>query len=391
MKYRKDRYGNEISVLGFGCMRFTGKPKIDYAKAESEILRSIELGVNYFDTAYLYPGSEALLGEVFEKNGLRDRVYIATKLPHYLVKKREHLDKYFDQELERLKTDHVDYYLMHMLTDIGSWERLCSLGILEWIDEKKKNGQIRQIGFSYHGNSEMFMRICDAYDWDMTMIQYNYMDEYSQAGRDGLDHAASIGLPVVIMEPLRGGKLVRDLPKEAVRLMKESSRDYTPAQWSFQWLWSQKDIMCVLSGMNSIEMVEENCHSAEISEIDSMTDEDRNLLKEVVDILTHNSKIGCTGCRYCMPCPRHVDIPGTFAAYERSYVDGRIPAMYEYFKCTALRKEKTGASVCIGCGACEKHCPQAIEIRKELKKAEKRLEGPIYNISRKFVGIMMKY
>lgn len=183
MNYREDRYGNRLSVLGYGCMRFPRKMgAVDMETAERQVMTAIKNGVNYFDTAYIYPGNEAALGEILEKNGVRDQVNIATKLPHYLIKSREGLDKLFNEELKRLRTDHVDYYLMHMLTDTDTWTRLVSLGIEEWLAEKKASGAIRQIGFSYHGNSEMFCKLIDARDWDFCMIQYNYMDEHSQAG-----------------------------------------------------------------------------------------------------------------------------------------------------------------------------------------------------------------
>lgn len=219
MIYRRDKQGNELSVLGFGCMRFTRTlGKIDMAETERQILYAVEQGVNYFDTAYIYPGSEAALGEILEKHGLRQKVCIATKLPHYLIKSREDLDKLFTEELKRLRTSYVDFYLMHMLTDTDTWERLRQLGIEDWLAQKKAEKVIRQAGFSYHGNTDMFCRLVDAYDWDMAMIQYNYMDEHSQAGRRGLQYAHEKGLAVMIMEPLRGGKLVSHLPEEAKRL-----------------------------------------------------------------------------------------------------------------------------------------------------------------------------
>ena len=222
MQYRKDKYGNDISTLGFGCMRFTRKGgAIDIPKAEKEIMAAVDAGVNYFDTAYIYPGSEAALGEIFTRNNIRNKVYIATKLPHYLIKSREGMERLFNEHLKRLKTDYIDYYLMHMLTDTQTWERLKKLGILEFLEEKKKSGAIRQIGFSYHGNADMFCRLVDAYDWDFCQIQYNYMDEHSQAGRKGLQYAHHKGLPVIIMEPLRGGKLVSMLPQEALQIMQQ--------------------------------------------------------------------------------------------------------------------------------------------------------------------------
>ena len=234
MNYRKDKYGNPISILGFGCMRFTQSGgKIDLDKAEREILEAIQSGVNYFDTAYVYPGSEDALGRILEKNHLRDQVSIATKLPHYLLRKPGSFEKYFSEELKRLRTDRVDYYLMHMLTDVKTWERLKSLGIVEWLREKQRSGAIRQVGFSYHGNSEMFCQLVDAYDWDFCQIQYNYMDEHSQAGRRGLQYAASKQIPVMIMEPLRGGKLVGLLPDEARQLFADYPVRRSPAEWAF--------------------------------------------------------------------------------------------------------------------------------------------------------------
>ncbi|MEE1243067.1 MAG: aldo/keto reductase, partial [Frisingicoccus sp.] len=219
MQYRSDKYGNQISVLGYGCMRFTQKGgKFDLDKAGREVMAAYEAGVNYFDTAYVYSGNEAALGEILEKYGIRDKIYIATKLPHYLIRSDKAAERMFQEELKRLRTDYIDYYLMHMLTDVKTWERLKSLGIEEWIQEKKASGAMRQIGFSYHGNSEMFCKLIDAYDWDFCMIQYNYLDENSQAGRTGLQYAASKGIPVMIMEPLRGGRLVNNLPEKAKKL-----------------------------------------------------------------------------------------------------------------------------------------------------------------------------
>ena len=392
MKYRTDKYGNKISVLGFGCMRFTNKGvKLDFAKAEKELMAAYEAGINYFDTAYIYSGSEELLGKVLEKNKIRDKVNIATKLPHYMIKTREDLDKYFNEELTRLRTDHVDYYLMHMLTDVKTWERLKELGIEEWLEEKKKKKQIRQVGFSYHGNSDMFCKLIDSYDWDICLIQYNYLDENSQAGKTGLHYAASKGIPVNIMEPLRGGRLVNQLPDKAKKLFANYEKKMSPAEWSFRWLWNQKEILCVLSGMNSLEMVKENTSFADNAEVDSLTEKDQELLKDVVNAINEKMKVPCTGCRYCMPCPRKVDIPGTFSSYNKYYTDSKFVALKEYLMCTALRKDSTGASNCIECGKCEQHCPQKIEIRKELKNARKKLENPIYKIGKKIIKLFMKY
>ena len=390
MQYRKDRYGNPISVLGYGCMRFTQTAgKIDIAKTEKEILEAFHGGVNYFDTAYIYPGSEAALGEILARNGIREQVNIATKLPHYLLKKPEDLDRYFSEELRRLKTDHVDYYLMHMLTDTKTWQRLEGLGIVQWLAEKKASGQIRQVGFSYHGNSDMFCKLLDIYDWDFCQIQYNYLDENSQAGATGLHRAAEKGLPVIIMEPLRGGRLTNTLPASAKKIIAHTS--LTPAQFAFRWLWDQKEVTCVLSGMNSLDMVKENLATAEVAHPGSLTPEDRGVYTKVVAAINENIKVGCTGCRYCMPCPKGVDIPGTFAAYNRMASDGYWKALTEYFMITGVRKDYTGPGNCIGCGKCEQHCPQHLPIRQELKNARKALEGIPYRIGRKVLPHIMHY
>ena len=392
MNYRTDRYGNQLSILGFGCMRFPQKMgRIDMEETEREIMTAYQAGVNYYDTAYIYPGSEAALGEIFEKNNIREKVYIATKLPHYLIKSVADMDKLFAEELRRLRTDYVDYYLMHMLTDTDTWNRLKSLGIEEWITQKKASGAIRQIGFSYHGNSEMFCNLVDAYDWDFCQIQYNYMDEHSQAGRRGLYHAHEKGIPVIIMEPLRGGKLVNRLPDTAKKIFEEYKIKRTPAQWAFRWLWNQPEITVVLSGMNSDEMVRDNIQTASTVEVGELGEDEEQMLKQVVAAINAKMKVGCTGCGYCMPCPKGVDIPGTFAAYNRRYAEGKFWSFVDYVMCTTLRKNSTAASNCVGCGKCEKHCPQHIEIRKNLKDAQKELETPLYKVVRKVVKGFMKF
>ena len=392
MNYRQDRYGNNLSILGYGCMRFsrTGG-KIDIDKAEQEIMAAFRGGVNYYDTAYVYPGSEAALGEILERNRIRGQVAIATKLPHYLIKTADSMEKYFREQLKRLRTDYVDYYLMHMLTDVKTWERLKGLGIVEWLEQKKKSGEIRQAGFSYHGNADMFCRLVDAYDWDFCQIQYNYMDENTQAGRRGLQYAAAKGLPVIIMEPLRGGKLVSNLPKEARELFEGYPVKRSPAEWAFRWLWNQAEVTCVLSGMNSSEMVEQNVETASGAFVGELGTDEEEMLRKVVVAINARMKVGCTGCGYCMPCPRNVDIPGTFASYNRRYSEGKGAAFMEHFMCTALRGTSAAAANCIECGKCEQHCPQHIEIRKELKNARRQLEGPAYKIGRKIVSLFRLY
>ena len=392
MQYRKDKYGNDISILGYGCMRFTQKAgKVDLDKAEKEVMAAYHAGVNYYDTAYIYVGNEVAVGEIFERNQIREKVNIATKLPHYLVKNIDMAEKMFQEELRRLKTTYIDYYLIHMMNDVKSWDRLKAMGMEEWIKGKIESGAIRQIGFSYHGNSDMFCQVIDCYDWDFCQIQYNYLDEHSQAGRKGLHYAASKGIPVIIMEPLRGGRLVNLLPEKAKKLFADYPVKRTPAEWGFRWLWNQPEVTCVLSGMNSMEMVEENIRNANTCSVGEFTEEDFALLEKVVKEITATTKVGCTGCGYCMPCPQKVDIPGTFAAYNARYAESKKGAFMDYIKCTVLRKDATSASNCINCGKCEKHCPQHIEIRKELKNASKELEGPIYKLVKKFAPLFIKY
>ena len=392
MKYRKDKYGNDLSILGFGCMRFQRKMgQIDLEEMEREVLLAIDKGVNYFDTAYIYPGSEGALGQVLEKHSLRGKVRIATKLPHYLIRNYEGLDKLFYEELRRLRTDHVDYYLMHLLNDTDTWTRLRTMGIEEWIREKKASGEIGQIGFSYHGHSEMFCRLLDAYDWDFCQIQYNYLDEHAQAGRKGLQYAHSKGIPVIIMEPLRGGKLVQNLPEKARKAFAAMDEKRSPAEWGLRWLWNQKEVTVVLSGMNSVEMVEENVRTASEVEVGEQGEREAALYGAVVKALNENIKVGCTACGYCQPCPKGVDIAGTFSLYNRYHAESRTAAKWDYVKCTTLRKNSTAASQCIGCGKCEKHCPQGIAIRDELKNAQRVLETPTYKVLSKVLAKFARF
>ena len=277
---------------------------------------------------------------------------------------------------------------MHMLTDMATWEKLKNLGIEEWIEEKLKSGQIRHIGFSYHGNADMFCRLVDAYDWDFCMIQYNYLDEYSQAGRKGLAYASGKGLPVMIMEPLRGGKLVNLLPDSAKKLIAENPRGYTPAEWSFRWLWNQPEVTAVLSGMNSLEMLRENAEIASSVKAGTFTEEDFSLIEQVKAEINHTLKVGCTGCGYCMPCPKGVDIPGTFSAWNMFYSQGKGAARKSYMQCTIFRHDPSSASQCVGCGKCEEHCPQRIPVRKALKEAAGDLENIPYRVTRGLIRLL---
>ena len=383
MQYRNNNGNNDLSVLGFGCMRFKKKGAgFDMEETEREIMYAIEQGVNYFDTAYIYSGSEEALGTILHKNGIREKIKIATKLPHYLMKTREEMEKKFAEQLKRLKTDYIDFYLMHMLPDKETWEKLINAGALEWLEGLKKEGKIRNLGFSYHGNTDTFIELLNAYDWDFCQVQYNYMDENSQAGRRGIEAAAEKGIPVIIMEPLRGGRLVNDLPKKAVEAFTESSRGYSAAEWALRWLLNQKEISVILSGMNSMEMLEENIRIASEAEADSMTPGDLATIAKVKKAFDEVTKVPCTGCSYCMPCPFGVDIPGSFRCLNVSYTDSYANGFREYFMCTTMKKEPSNAGLCRKCGRCEKHCPQSIHIRDELVRVKRRFENPIYKIGR---------
>jgi predicted aldo/keto reductase-like oxidoreductase len=363
-------------------MRFTKNGNtIDIDKAEKEVMAAIRAGVNYLDTAYIYPGNEAAVGEILRRNNVRDKINLATKLPQYLIKSRASIDKYFAEQCRRLGTDYIDYYLMHMLTDVASWNHLVDLGIKDWIAQQKAAGKIRNIGFSYHGNTEMFLEILNAYDWDFCQIQYNYMDVTSQAGQIGLKAAAEKGIPVIIMEPLRGGRLVGLLPDKAKQIIADNPRGYSAAEWALRWLWEQPEVTCVLSGMNSIEMVEENVRIASEVQDHEFTDDDRATIDAIRAEINRYIKVNCTGCRYCMPCPKGVDIPQTFHCYNAMYTERKSSARREYFQTVGLRKESALVSQCVECGKCEQHCPQTIDIRIKLKEADKALRPLPYRIA----------
>jgi predicted aldo/keto reductase-like oxidoreductase len=347
---------------------------VDMKKTEELVMRSIEGGVNYFDTAWIYPGSEEVLGGILEKRRARDRVYIAAKLPVILIKDRAGFDRYFDQELARLRTGYIDYYLMHMLTGTEHWDKLRSWGIEEWIAGKKKSGQIRQIGFSYHGSRDEFLKLIERYDWEFCQIQYNYLDENFQAGVTGL-RAAAAKMPVMIMEPLLGGKLAGGLPAGAERVFKEAKPGLSPAAWGLNWVWDQNEVTLLLSGMGELSQLEENIALADAARPGMLDEGDRDTYRRVLNLLNRSYKVRCTGCSYCMPCPRGVNIPGCFAAYNTSYTIGYVTGMQQFITSTAFTSERrSGPGLCVKCGKCESRCPQHLEIIKSLALVRRRME-----------------
>ncbi len=368
MQYRSNpKNEDQISALGFGCMRFHKNE----GEVEKQILYAIEKGVNYFDTAYIYQGSEALLGKILAKNKVRDKVFLATKLPHYLVRNLADADKMLQTELGRLQTNYIDYYLLHMIPDEATWLRLQGLGIEQWIADQKAAGKIRNIGFSFHGMQPEFMKLIDAYDWDFCMIQYNYLDENYQAGTAGLLYAASKGMPVMVMEPLRGGSLVNSIPPAAQKLLQDADANRSNADWGLRWVLNHPEVTCVLSGMGTQEMVAENIEAACSGVANGLSEEELALYPQVSQLIRGATKVECTGCGYCMPCPAGVEIPMCFSSLNDTVLKGKFTSMYWY----ALTTKGHGASNCIQCGKCEAHCPQNIPIREKLAETKKELEG----------------
>jgi predicted aldo/keto reductase-like oxidoreductase len=367
-----------------GCMRFPSTlGAVDHRKAEALTGKAVESGINYFDTAWMYPGNEDALGRALENLALRDRVYLATKLPVALIKQRKDFDRFFDEELKRLRTDHVDYYLMHMLTGTASWRRLSDLGIADWIRMKKENGAVRQAGFSFHGSRDAFLKLLDVYDWDFCQIQYNYSDENFQAGVTGLKAAAARGMPVIIMEPLLGGRLAGNLPAAARAIFAAaklhgpdgSARRAAPAAWGLRWVFNHGEATVVLSGMNTIAQIEENAAVADAAEAGSLTPEELSVYGKVRDVFNAAYKIRCTGCGYCLPCPRGVNIPGCFSACNISYVMGRAAGWQQYATSAAFTSRAHGGpSLCTACGRCEQRCPQKLPVVQHLREVRRRME-----------------
>ena len=365
MQYRKfGKLDWQVSALGFGFMRLPtidgDAGHIDQEKATEMVRTAIDAGLNYVDTAYVYHNqtSETALGIALQ-DGYRDKVRIATKLPIWLVNESDDFDRMLDEELARLQTDHIDFYLMHSLNK-STWEKVQKLGLLKKAEAAVEDGRIRHIGFSFHDKVEVFKQIVDGYDnWTFCQIQYNYMDINHQAGTEGLRYAADKGLAVVIMEPLRGGRLAADLPA-ANPIWAQAKTQRTPADWALQWLWSQPEVSVVLSGMSTLEQVEQNLESADNSRIGLLNKEELDLIGKVRETLSSLSPIGCTACEYCLPCPNGVNIPYLFHLYNRIAVFDDLEGTIMTYK--TFVKEEERAENCIQCGECLSKCPQQLPI-----------------------------
>ncbi len=377
MKYRNFKNELQISQLGLGCMRFPvlndDNAKIDEEQAERMILHCYENGVNYYDTAYPYHvgTSEKFVGKVIQKNRLRDKIHLATKNPVWQITEHQGFYNVFEEQLQNLQTDYIDFYLMHSL-NAGSWHMAKKHDIYRFMDTIKQDGRARQIGFSFHDNLNIFKEIVDAYDWDFCQIQLNYMDENYQAGIEGLQYASRKGLPVVIMEPLKGGRLAPVLTSSMQALFDKNNVTLTPVELALKYLFNMPEVSCVLSGASSYEQIVENVRTASTYGVGDLTQNEKNLIADMVEFYTSRTKVPCTGCLYCVDdCPQRIPINIIFSLYNGRYI-------YENDKLARIQYDahvpaKRRPDHCIECGQCESICPQHIKIIDELKVAHEDL------------------
>ncbi|MCS3901602.1 aldo/keto reductase [Methanococcus voltae] len=390
MNYRTiNKTKDDVSILGFGAMRFPLKNgRIDKLKTEEMLKYAIDNGVNFIDTAFPYHfgESEIFLGNFLSKNPeYKEKIKLSTKLPSWEVRKTEDMDNLLNKQLSKLKTDCIDYYFIHSLSG-DTWNKLLDLGILEFLDRIKKSKKVKYVGFSFHDNLKEFKRIVDAYDWDMCMVQYNYLDSEIQAGTEGILYAGRKGMGIFIMEPLRGGNLANNVPKEITELFNDyklKDKEFNkPSDWAFKWVWNNPNVICVLSGMNTLEQVKNNINLAKSIESPNFLNVDElEVISKVKEIFNKRMKIKCTSCNYCMPCPVGVDIPRCFEIYNSKYLfDSNASKMDADFKYTAqlggVLTEPKNASKCIHCGKCLKECPQSLPIPDLLDKVAKEFEKP---------------
>ncbi|MFB3777531.1 MAG: aldo/keto reductase [Bryobacteraceae bacterium] len=382
MLYRRvPRNGDELSALGFGCMRLPQKDgAIDEPRAVRQIRHAIDRGVNYVDTAWNYHGgeSERVLGRALA-GGYREKVKLATKLPAWLVKSPEDMDRFLNTQLEKLVTNHIDYYMVHSLNGAG-WQAMDHLGVTGFLDRALRDGRIVNAGFSFHGAPEEFKPIADAYPWTFCLMQYNYMDEQNQAGKAGLQYAASRGLAVMVMEPLLGGDLARPSPPPAVAsIFSEARISRTPAAWALRWIWNHPEVTVVLSGMNEETHLEENLATASQAYPDSLTAGELDLIRRAAEKYREIRKVGCTSCGYCMPCPKGVEIAKCFEVYNNFHMFGQAPGMARFLYVLNAGGVFSGApgyaSQCEECKDCLEKCPQLLDIPSLLKQVAGELEA----------------
>lgn len=381
MLYRTmPKTGETLSILGFGCMRLPmADGVIDEPRAVAQIRSAIDAGVTYVDTAWPYHAgeSEPLLGRAL-RDGYREKVNVATKLPSWMIEKREDMDHYLDAQLKRLQTDHIDYYLVHAL-DGELWDSVAAKGVRDFLDAAKADGRIRNAGFSFHGWLPDFKRIVDGYAWDFCQIQYNYLDQEFQAGTEGLKYAAAKGLGVVVMEPLRGGSLaLPEAPPAVATIWDEAVTKRPPVEWALRWVWNHPEVIVVLSGMNDEAQIAQNLAIADAAQPDSLTVDELALINRAGAMYKELMQIGCTGCGYCMPCPAGVQIPKCFDAYNKLHMFGdEEGSKFHYVVSVSgiLGASDPGfASQCVACGECKEKCPQHLPIPETLEKVAAELE-----------------
>jgi predicted aldo/keto reductase-like oxidoreductase len=376
MQYRTaGKLKDKLSVLGFGAMRLPvindDSGNIKEEESINLIRYAIDKGVNYVDTAYNYHkgNSEILVGKAL-KDGYREKVKVATKMPVWLTDTHEDFDKYFNEQLEKLDVEYIDFYLIHNLNK-KYWEKLRAIDVFTFLDKILKDGRVKHVGFSFHDEVDLFKEIIDAYSWDFCQIQYNYMNENFQAGTEGLKYAASKNIPVIIMEPLLGGKLAKEPPKDIRALWNKAAIRRTPAEWALKWILNHEEVTMLLSGMNSIEQIDENVRIGSEALPNSMEEHELNLIKEVEDKYRSKTMINCTGCDYCMPCPNKVWIPYNFEIYNDYHTFETIEESTKMYD--RLVKVKQAASDCIECKKCEAACPQKLPIIELLKNVNSTL------------------
>jgi len=373
---------NKLSILGYGCMRLPTKfgGVIDKDKALSQIRGAIDRGVNYIDTAWPYHmgNSESFLGEHVLKDGYREKVKLATKLPCFTIRKTEAIRETFKKQLKKLQTDYIDYYLLHSL-DGPTWDLMVSLGIIEFMNEVKVAGTVKNMGFSFHGKKADFMRICDGYDFDFAQVQFNIMDEQFQAGIEGINYAAKKGMGIIAMEPLRGGSLVSKMPADVKKIYDESGYSRSAAEWALRWVWNNPNIQVVLSGMNVDEHIDENIKVASEVLPESMDAKEFEVINSVRKTYESIMQVGCTGCSYCMPCPAKINIPAAFSNLNEYHMYSKAGARLHHAMHLGIQTDDGKphwTTDCIDCGACEEKCPQNIPVRQVFKQVQNELEGP---------------
>ncbi|MDR1940109.1 MAG: aldo/keto reductase [Clostridiales bacterium] len=400
MNYNLNTKNNDsLSILGYGCMRFPLKNgKIDYEETKKLLQTAVGLGVNYFDTAYVYHNgeSEEVVGRFFDESGLRKKVKIATKLPLFSIKRAGEFEELFKTQLKKLRTDYVDYYLLHSITGLSQYEKFKKMGVLDWAKAHIDDGSIKNLGFSYHGTKDDFMKILDDYDWGFVQIQYNYLDENFQAGKEGLRRANKLGIPVIIMEPLQGGNITDKLPAHVREYWQSLEPKRTLADWALRWVWNDEGVLLLLSGMSTLKQLTENCETASTAVAGGLSAAELEYFGRAKILLSSTKKIPCTACQYCVPvCPKHIDIPGCFTDYNKKFAERQnkskdkltqkikrkaMPYVNHMISTGAIGESPALASSCIACKSCERHCPQGIKISDELKNVVKELEGPFFSL-----------